>query len=50
MDAVAAKNVELTINSIRGNSAALRDLESTQAIKITGAMYNLETGTLDFLG
>jgi carbonic anhydrase len=50
VDAVAAKNVELTINSIQRNSAVLRDLESTQAIKIAGAMYNLETGTLDFLG
>jgi carbonic anhydrase len=49
VDAVATKNVELTIDSIRGNSAVLRDLESTQAIKIAGAMYNLETGTLDFL-
>lgn len=50
VDAVAAKNVELTINSIRANSAVLRDLESAKAIKITGAMYNLETGRVDFLG
>ena len=49
VDTVAVKNVELTIDSIRGNSAVLRDLESMQAIKIAGAMYNLETGTLDFL-
>jgi carbonic anhydrase len=50
VDAVAAKNVELTINSIRGNSTVLRNLESTKAIKIVGAIYNLETGTVDFLG
>jgi carbonic anhydrase len=50
LDAVAAKNVELTINSIRANSAVLRDLESRKAIKMVGAMYNLQTGTLDFLG
>jgi carbonic anhydrase len=50
VDAVAAKNVELTINSIRANSAVLCDLESTKAIKIAGAMYNLETGMVDFLG
>jgi carbonic anhydrase len=50
VDAVAAKNVEFTINSIRANSAVLRDLESAKAIKIAGAMYNLETGKVDFLG
>ena len=50
VDAVAAKNVELTINSIRGNSTVLRNLESTKAIKIVGAIYNLETGAVDFLG
>jgi carbonic anhydrase len=49
VDAVASRNVELTIDSIRGNSAVLRDLESTNAIEIVGAMYNLETGTLHFL-
>jgi len=49
VDAVAAKNVELTIDSIRGNSAVLRDLESMKAIKIAGAMYNLQTAALDFL-
>jgi carbonic anhydrase len=50
VDAVATKNVELTIDSIRGNSSVIRDLESTKAIKIVGAMYNLETGKVHFLG
>lgn len=49
VDTVAVKNVELTIDSIRVNSAVLRDLESMQAIKIAGAMYNLETGKVEFL-
>ena len=49
VDAVAAKNVELTIDSIRANSAVLRDLESMGTIEIVGAMYNLETGTLNLL-
>jgi carbonic anhydrase len=49
VDAVAFKNVELTIDSIRGNSAVLRDLESMKAIKMAGAVYNLEAATLDFL-
>ena len=49
VDAVAGKNVELTISSIRANSAVLRDLESAKAIKIAGAIYNLNTGRVDFL-
>jgi carbonic anhydrase len=49
VDAVARKNVELTMNSIRANSGVLSDLESTKAIKIAGAIYNLDTGTVDFL-
>jgi carbonic anhydrase len=50
VDAVAAKNVELTIKSIRANSPVLCDLESARAIKIVGAIYNLETGRVDFRG
>ena len=49
VDAVARKNVELTIDSIRSNSPVLCDLESTNAIKIVGAIYNLNTGKVDFL-
>jgi carbonic anhydrase len=48
VDAVALKNVELTIKAIRENSAVLRDLESTKAIKIIGSLYNLETATVEF--
>ena len=50
VDAVARKNVELTMDSIRASSPVLCDLESTKAIKIVGAMYNLQTGTVDYLG
>jgi carbonic anhydrase len=49
VDAVALNNVELTIVSIRGRSAVLRDLESTKAITIAGAIYNLETAIVEFL-
>ena len=49
VDAVAVKNVELTIESIRANSAVLCDLETSKAIKIAGAVYNLQTGRVDFL-
>ncbi len=49
VDAVALKNVELTIDYIRANSPVLCNLESTKAVKIAGALYNLDTGRVDFL-
>ena len=48
VDAVAQKNVELTIGEIRKKSAVLAELESKGAIKIAGSMYNLETAIVDF--
>jgi carbonic anhydrase len=48
VDAVALKNVELTINSIRQKSVVLRDLESAKAIRIMGSLYNLETAMVEF--
>src|SRR5262245_42542619 len=50
VDAVARKNVELTIADIRKDSPVLADLEAKGAIKIVGAMYNLETGAVEFFG
>src|SRR4029453_4383756 len=40
----ARKNVELTRAEIRRRSAGLADLATSGAVKIVGAMYNLETG------
>ncbi|MGH8069904.1 MAG: carbonic anhydrase [Candidatus Entotheonellia bacterium] len=48
VDAVARKNVELTMAHIRAQSAVLRELEATDALKIAGAMYNLDTAMIDF--
>jgi carbonic anhydrase len=48
VDAVARKNVELTMGDIRRRSSVLADLESSGAIKLAGAMYNLETGLVEF--
>jgi carbonic anhydrase len=48
VDAVAKKNVELTIQQIREKSTVLRELEQTSAIKMSGAMYNLETAAVEF--
>jgi carbonic anhydrase len=48
VDAVARKNVSLTIANIREKSSVLRDLESSGSIRIAGSMYNLETGIVEF--
>src|ERR1700738_684818 len=50
VDAVARKNVEMTVANIRKDSSVLAELESKGTIKITGAMYNLETGAVEFFG
>ena len=50
VDAVARKNVELTIDNIRKDSPLLAGMESSGAIKIAGAMYNLHSGVVDFFG
>jgi len=50
VDAVARQNVELTLADIRKRSAVLRDLESQRAVKVVGAMYNLETAVVEFFG
>ena len=48
VDAVARKNVELTMAEIRRRSSVLAELESSSAIKIVGAMYDLESGVVEF--
>jgi carbonic anhydrase len=50
VDTVARKNVELTLAHIRRRSTVLADLETSGAIKIVGAMYDLETGLVEFFG
>jgi carbonic anhydrase len=48
VDAVARKNVEMTVADIRKDSSVLAELEAKGGIKLTGAMYNLETGAVEF--
>jgi carbonic anhydrase len=48
VDAVSRKNVEITIADIRKDSPVLAEMESKGVIKIAGAMYDLETGVIDF--
>src|SRR5499425_3046183 len=48
VDAVARKNVELTMAEIHKRSAVIAALETKGAVKIAGAMYNLETAEVGF--
>ncbi|EJE1416263.1 carbonic anhydrase, partial [Salmonella enterica] len=48
VDAVARKNVELTIENIRKNSPVLKQLEDEKKIKIVGSMYHLTGGKVEF--
>lgn len=48
VDAVSAKNVEITIENIRQRSRVLADMEEKEEIKIIGAMYDISTGEVDF--
>jgi carbonic anhydrase len=48
VDAVARTNVALTMVDIRSRSAVLRELETDGAVKIAGAMYDLQNGAVDF--
>lgn len=48
VDAVARKNVEMSMADIRRRSAVLSELASAKSIVIAGAMYNLESGVVDF--
>ncbi|TKB89003.1 MAG: hypothetical protein E8D40_15660 [Nitrospira sp.] len=48
VNAVARKNVELTMAGIRAGSSVLKGLEDKGGIKIAGAMYSIETGAVEF--
>lgn len=49
VDAVARTNVLLGLDDIRRLSPILEDLEKKGTIKVTGAMYDLSTGMVEFL-
>ncbi|WP_419213004.1 carbonic anhydrase family protein [Maribacter sp. X9] len=48
VDAVAAKNVELTIENIRSRSRVLADMEEKGEVMILGAMYDISNGEVTF--
>lgn len=48
VDNVSAKNVELTIANILKESSVLAEMQKSGEIKIVGAMYDINTGAVDF--
>ena len=48
VQAVAEKNVELTLDTLRERSPVLRELEDEGSIRIVGAMYDVESGAVEF--
>jgi len=48
VNAVAHKNVLLTIENIRNQSPVLKTMENEGSLKIVGAMYDISTGSVNF--
>ena len=48
VNAVAAKNVEMTIEDIRSKSPILKEMEDNGEIKIVGGMYDIAKGKVSF--
>lgn len=48
VDEVSKKNVHLTIDRIHAESPILAEMEKNGEIKIVGAMYDINTGAVDF--
>src|SRR3984893_13809788 len=48
VDAVSRKNVEMTVADIRKDRPVLAELEGKGTVKLSGAMYNLDTGAVEF--
>jgi carbonic anhydrase len=48
VNAVARKNVELSMAEIRAKSPVLKELETKGSVKIVGAMYDLDTAVVEF--
>ncbi len=49
VNAVAVKNVQMTIDNTRRMSPVLKEMEDQGAIKIVGAMYDIKDGSVSFL-
>lgn len=49
VDAVAAKNVEMTLENIREQSVILKEMEEKNEIAIVGAMYDVADGGVSWM-
>jgi carbonic anhydrase len=48
VDHLAKEYVKLAINQIREESSILRELEKSGSLLITGGLYNIGNGIVDF--
>ena len=48
VNAVAEKNVHMSIDNLRNRSAVLKEMEDNGEIMIVGAMYDIKTGAVNF--
>ncbi len=48
VDKVASKNVQIAIDNIMKDSPVLAEMAENGDIKIVGAMYDINTGAVDF--
>ena len=48
VEAVCDDNVKLAVNQIRNESVILHDMETAGKIKIIGAVYDMQTGAVEF--
>jgi carbonic anhydrase len=46
---VAERNVRMTLARIRENSPILKEMESQGQLKIVGALYDMDSGVVEFL-
>lgn len=49
VEAVARKNVELTVQNILDRSTVIRDLVASGKLEVVGAVHDVTTGKVDFL-
>ncbi len=47
-DKVAERNVEIMVEQVKQRSSVLAEMESSEQIGIVGAMYDIETGKVEF--
>jgi carbonic anhydrase len=50
VDAVARKNVELTMAKLQEMSPVIQELVTAKKVRVAGAMYDLATAKIDFFG